>query len=78
MSQKVSEVQIKWSYDILESLRRGLNKVAQNPELKVKAVVELMDWMPDVVDAFLNLVEEEHTGVVTSVFEAAVRAVRAK
>ena len=78
MSQKVNEVEIKWSYDILESLRNGLDKVAQNPELKPRAVVEFMKCLPDVVDAFLNLVEDEHTGVVAGVFEAAVRAFRAK
>ena len=78
MSQKATETQIKWSYDVLESLRNGLDKVAQNPEMRMRAIVEFMDHMPDVVDAFLNLVEDEHTGVVAGVFEAAVRAFRAK
>jgi len=76
LSQKISEKEINWSYEVMSVLKEGLDKVAAKPECMALFVMEFMRDLPDVLDAFVNLVEEEHRGVVVEVVRSAVNAIR--
>ncbi len=76
MSQKVSEKEINWSYAMLSVLKEGLDKVAVKPEYGPAFMKGLMRKLPDVLEAFVNLVEVEHRGVVVEVVRSAVGAIR--
>ena len=73
---RVSEEEIAWSYEVLTQLRDGLNKVAENPQLAEKFMKEFFEKLPDILDAFMYLVKEEHVGVVRDVVSAAIRVCR--
>ena len=77
MSQReVDQQEIDWSYQVLERLAMGFDKVTAKPGLKPKFAYKVIENLPDILDAFVNLVEEEHQRVVVRVVRAAVRSFR--
>jgi len=71
---RVSEEEIAWSYEVLTQLRDALNRVAANPSIAGMFMKEFFEKLPDILDAFMNLVKDEHVGVVRDVISAAIRA----
>jgi len=77
VSQKeVSQAEIDWAYEVLTALKEGLDRVAAEPRLKGRFVVEVVEYLPDILDAFVCLVKEEHRGLVLDVIGAATKAFR--
>jgi len=73
---EVSEEEITWSYQILSVLKEGLDKVAANPQIMPYFYKEFIGNLPDIFEAFINIVQPEHREVVRDIVRSAVRAYR--
>lgn len=72
----MTEEDITWSYGMLTVLKGGLNAVATNPKYMPIFYGEFIRNLPDILDAFINIVQPEHRPVVRDIVGAAVRAFR--
>jgi len=73
----VTQREIDWAYAVLEALKEGLDKVAVNPALNRRFTFEFLVNLPDIFEAFIVLVKDEHREMVGSVVSSAVAVVRA-
>lgn len=77
-SQSPSEEEIKYSYDVLGNLKTACDAIVGHPEKKMQLVADILPNLPDILEAFVNLIKEEHKGIVVGVIKAATSAFRQK
>lgn len=69
----ITEADVDWSYGVLSAVRESMDKAVDNPELSKQLMREIAEGVPDLLEAVLILVKDEHRGVVGSVIASAVR-----
>lgn len=72
----MSEKEIEHSYKVLEALTGAFDYVATKPEKAGQLVVELIESLPDVVDALMVITKDEHRPILAEVVGSAARMVR--
>lgn len=59
-----SDEQITYAYNVIDSLVEGMDKVTAEPRLAMQFYVEVLMKMPEIVDAIMPLVNEEHRELI--------------
>lgn len=73
MSQK--ERLVDWAYDVIFWVRDMLNYGAENEDVVYEVVRKLQEKIPEIFDALMVLVSEEHRGVMADLMKAVVNFV---
>lgn len=62
--RKVTEADVDWAYNVLSTVKEAMDKVTGDRKGSEQLMGELVQQMPDVFEALIVLVSDEHRGAV--------------
>jgi hypothetical protein len=64
LSQKVSNEELDWAYEVLVELRRAFLECQNEPAKLSALMADVVRNLPDIIEAFLTFVDEGHRAQV--------------
>jgi len=71
-----TEADVDWAYGVLSAAKEAIDKATGDEEATRQLMKEVVEEMPNILEAMVILVEEEHRGLVGGLITSTVRWVR--
>lgn len=65
--QAITEADVEWAYSVLSSVKEAMDKAAGDLMACNQLMGELVNQLPDILEAFIILVNDEHRQMVAEV-----------
>jgi len=76
MALQLTDEHIEYAYHVIDALAQGLDHAATNPEEIEQLETEIINKMPDILEALMILFPPEHRGIIYDLFNSTVRYTR--